>query len=916
MKQSMIERVYSAVEAEIWVENILKQKEENGPFKPPHLIYAAAEKECEGFIQYMSIQFEKNRILDFSCSRNKYIMINFDESTTYCNDNFIDTFNEVRRNACYSNEYRNILGVSIINLLKVIENIDNSQFSAFQKHFSNMCYHACVVFFYDPETNETDIADVEKTIAQIRKMIQASCTDNNKGEKWTSKEQIQFLFSKESCATRGGIPIGDHRIVDNNEHVAIYGSTGTGKTTSIVMPMIANCIRQGESLIVVDSKSELTPVIKRELNDTSTKYQHYYIDLTNPYKSEDKWNPFSLIHRLLKSEDPMDHDKGDALLNVMANSIFPDDPKDYFWPESARCLFKGLVYALIERASTNEINIDSIANMLDESEIISCEIPEILHYYFNNSDNLLSGLSSSTSKLKEFILKIFCKKSLKEEGIAVRNLAAYISAPNETRGSIRSFADNGISKFSVSRGLMNLLSEDTLNIADIHIDQPFVISIIIPDYSETTHAAAGFLVNQLVTHFIQTADSRNDKKLPIPVTCILEELGSVGKKGLPDLPRWIATNRSRNIRFVLILQNYMQLVSCYGREAAEVIKSNTRISACFSTPDMTTLSEWSKRCGYRIVRCANGMEIREHLVNEQDLEAMPVGTALFLIDGYKFISHLEPYDFCEKVPMDSEITSAAVSCEYPKHKTFSIVKTLIEDLRRKQHEEKFEKDMYADVDLYFTQKDNLYETLNKTESAPKNEIVRDHFYRDDSAFTVSHYESFEDSEYNSNDTQDHTDLMESMKKGGMFPENANVTSNKDSNESDYLHKDDYVDRKSETECDCKKMNRNKNDKSTERCVEIIEKSSDYVMTVSTEDGSTMTVDPLIQFTSEYNGTNKAYLVYTQHELADNNSTVVYIKIIDHYANFPVLADIRDEKEWELVSEHVYNLLEEYKKRND
>lgn len=65
MKQSMIERVYSAVEAEIWVENILKQKEENGPFKPPHLIYAAAEKECEGFIQYMSIQFEKKTYFGF-----------------------------------------------------------------------------------------------------------------------------------------------------------------------------------------------------------------------------------------------------------------------------------------------------------------------------------------------------------------------------------------------------------------------------------------------------------------------------------------------------------------------------------------------------------------------------------------------------------------------------------------------------------------------------------------------------------------------------------------------------------------------------------------------------------------------------------------------------------------------------------
>lgn len=914
MKQTMIERVFSAVEAEIWVENILKQKEENGPFKPPHLIYAAAEKECEGFIQYMSLQFEKNHILDFSCSRNKYIMITFDESSNYYNDNFIDTFNEIRRNACYSNEYRNIIGISIFNLHKVIENINSSQFAKFQKYFSNMCRHACVVFFYDPETNETDIADIEKTITQIKEMIQASCTDNNKGEKWTSKEQIEFLFPKESCATRGGVPIGDHRVVDNNEHVAIYGSTGTGKTTSIVMPMIANCIRKGESLIVIDSKAELTPVIRRELTNTSTQYQHFYIDLTNPYKSEDKWNPLSLISRLLRSEDPMDHDKGDALLNVMSNIIFPDDPKDYFWPESARCYFKGLVYALMERASTNEINIDSVAKMSEESEIITNDIAEIMNLKCNIA-SLFPEDPTSKIVLRDFVLKNFYKKSLKEEGIARRNLATYISAPNDTRGSIHGFADNGITKFGVSHGLINLLSQDTLNIADFCIDRPFVISIIIPDYSEATHAVAGFLVNQLVTHFIQTADSRRDKKMPIPVTCILEEIGSVGKKGLPDLPRWIATNRSRNIRFVLILQNYMQLVSCYGKEAAEVIKSNTRISACFSTPDMTTLSEWSKRCGNRIIRCAYGMEIREQLVNEQDLEAMPVGTALFLIDGYKFISHLEPYDCGEKDHIDSEITSAAVSCEYSKHKTFSIIKTLVEDLRREQLEDEDENDMYANVDFYFTQKEKLYEPLKKTDTAPNKEIVKDHLYSDDSAFGVSSHESFEDSGNNSNDPQEHADLMGSMRKGRMPLENANITSNKDSSVSDYLHKDDYVNNKSETESDSQKTNRNMHDKSAERCVEIIDNSSDYVMTVSTEDGSTKTVDPLIKFSFEYKGTEKEYLVYTWHEVVDIDCKEVYISIIDHYANYPVLANIRDEVEWELVSDYFSKILEEYINRH-
>ena len=657
--QYKIDIVHNAIEADAWINDILNQNKNEIIGKLPHLIYASRPEERTDFLSFMAMRFEQENILDFSCSNQKFIEVLFDESTYYLEDSIIDTFNEIQRTACYANEYENIIGMDIENLCTLFENMNIQQHSVFQKYFSNLCSHACVVLFYDPDTK--DMENISKTILEIEQMMQTSSFYRYTGERWMSPEQIKFNFPIEAFSTRAGIPIGNERVVDNNNHIAVYGSTGTGKTFSLVMPMISNLINKNESIIVIDPKGELTPVIQWEINNKEkSNYRCYFIDLANPHKSTVKWNPLSMIRRLLQSQDPADRDKGDTLLNALADAIYPDEAQDPFWPEAARTYFKGIVYGLIECGKSDEVNIGSVANMMSQSE---------------------------TKVLGNLAIKEFYDNILSADSIAKYNLASYVSAPNETRGSIHSVADNGIAKFNVSKGLTKLLSEDTLNILDIDTEHPFVISIIVPDYTEASHAVAGYLVNQVITHLIQTADNRYDRKLPVAVNCILEELGSVGKKGLPELPRWISTNRSRNIRFVLILQNYEQLVSAYGKESAEIIKSNTKTNVCFSTPEMGTLKEWSDRCGERIIHKSNGVEFKEPLITPQNLEAMPVGTALFMIDGNKFISHLQPYGCIIGNKSDENLESKPNKIDDHKPKIFNMSKMVHEWKRQNLYDE-------------------------------------------------------------------------------------------------------------------------------------------------------------------------------------------------------------------------------------
>ena len=134
------------------------------------------------------------------------------------------------------------------------------------------------------------------------------------------------------------------------------------------------------------------------------------------------------------------------MLSELWNGVYPyDGHSDKFWTDSSVNYSKGLTYGLFETASKDQINLDSVAVMMEQSEIRM------------GPGNLL----------KTFY------ENLPLDSLAKRNLATYVTAPNETRASIHSVAASGLEVFSRSKGLMEMLSDDTLNIMDIDVNRPF-----------------------------------------------------------------------------------------------------------------------------------------------------------------------------------------------------------------------------------------------------------------------------------------------------------------------------------------------------------------------------------------------------------------------------------------------------------
>lgn len=441
----------------------------------------------------------------------------------------------------------------------------------------------------------------------------------SRSERWNNVIEIKRRFHETTDPVNGAGPVvyvenGRKYSDDSESHIAVIGRTGKGKSQCCSLPYMREILQKGESLIMLDPKGE---GYKKNACYIPENYQVFCVDFRNPRKSPTKWNPLSTPYRLFRSKDPDDNDIASSMLSELWNGVYPyDGHSDKFWTDSSVNYAKGLTYGLFETAGKETINLDSVAVMMEQSEI-----------RFGGPGNTI---------LKEFY------EQLPIDSLAKRNLAAYVTAPNETRASIHSVAASGLEVFSRSKGLMEMLSDDTLNIMDIDVNRPFALIIITPDETDVYDALSGLLVSQVSQHLIRVAQEMGGR-LPIRVNIILEELGSVGKS-IPSLPNLMVASRSRNMRLMLVLQSNAQLVDVYGKSKAETINSCIGITIGFSTNSWETLTEWAQRCGEKQIE-SSGHIIKEQLITTSQLAAMPTGTALVMVDSqYKFISHLPFYD--------------------------------------------------------------------------------------------------------------------------------------------------------------------------------------------------------------------------------------------------------------------------------
>lgn len=414
-------------------------------------------------------------------------------------------------------------------------------------------------------------ASVSSIIFDREKGFGITIDKKDKGySRWAKDSEIKEELTRVPITAKNskeaGVPLilnENEMWVDNGEyHSLVIGATGSGKTQTVVLPLVYSLAKARESMIITDPKGEIYEKTSNMLR--ARGYQILLLNFRDP-QNGNAWNPMSLPYQMYKSGN---QDKAIELLDDLALNILYDDSNknaDPFWEKTSADYFSGVALGLFEDAKEEEININSISLATTVGE---------------------EKFGGST-----YIKEYFAAKD--PASAAAINASSTIMAPNETKGSILSVFKQKVKLFASRENLSEMLSHSDIDLESIG-EKPTAVFIVIQDEKKTYHSLVTILLKQIYETLISTAQ-KHGGKLPVRTNFLLDEFANMPP--LKDVTTMITAARSRAIRFTMIIQNFAQLDDVYGKEEAETIRGNCGNIIYLITTELKALEEISKMCG-------------------------------------------------------------------------------------------------------------------------------------------------------------------------------------------------------------------------------------------------------------------------------------------------------------------------------
>ena len=376
--------------------------------------------------------------------------------------------------------------------------------------------------------------------------------------RWATNDEIKSRVegvNLETGVTKSGLPVAyddKYLYIDKGEaHNLLIGSTGSGKTQAVILPLIKLSMLAKESIIVNDPKGELYEKTAESLKNN--KYDVYVLDFDDARKGNG-WNPLTLAFDCYKDNK----DKSLKIIEDLGYYLFTDENEkntDPFWTNSTINYFTGLVLYLFDHAKEEEIHLGSVLNLSNEI--------------------------GKKGKSKEFL------EGINISSKAYVKLIGTLNAPPETRGSILSVFNQKIERYVCKENLENLLSYNDINLQDIS-NKPTAIFIVsgINSYSNNL---IPLLVNQIVDAISMI--NKNERRINI----LLDEFDSMIP--IKDFGKILNYCRSLNIKITITIQSYIHLNNMYSKEETEILKMCFGNIIYLLSEDIYTLKEISNYCG-------------------------------------------------------------------------------------------------------------------------------------------------------------------------------------------------------------------------------------------------------------------------------------------------------------------------------
>lgn len=448
-------------------------------------------------------------------------------------------------------------------------------------------------------------------------------------------------------------------------HALVVASTGTGKTTSYVIPTIiafANS-KNPPSFVISDPKGELYKLTSGVLKHHGFRIVVY--DINNFHVSNDDgcansetWNNLMPIYRMYQSAFEIENqveivetpegcrnkfmgqiyesqEKLDAqirqkreiildevkhLAEDIVNELYSDKrtAHDMFWVEKGKDVFLAFLWGMLEDSRQETKNTNT-----------KVKTPEITEETFNYNTlfKIFSILQRSTPDYGMFRRRNFTDYKY-FTGRDIATSVAYQYAANSflieadvTRAGVLSHFDNLIEIYRNSI-IRRITVTNSIDFDEFH-QEPTAIFLKYEDQKDTHYRFLTLFIQDLYKHFIEYASKQPIQKLERPFFFLLDEFGSLPK--IPSYENVISACRSRNIFFQLIIQSYAQLNNVYGEDISTIIRDNMNVHYFIGSNNFLTLRDFSEECGkFTRISPLSALSGKANTIENYQLETLPL----------------------------------------------------------------------------------------------------------------------------------------------------------------------------------------------------------------------------------------------------------------------------------------------------
>ncbi len=473
-------------------------------------------------------------------------------------------------------------------------------------------------------------------------------------------------------------------------HSLILGTTGSGKTTSYIIPSIKALAMTSTkpSFLFTDPKGELAEKTAWFLKQQG--YDVLTMDFRRPEKSL-RWNPLAYaydkyhsavqvreqsvykngkhhflgneyiddeIEDAIKAEQQRLEDEAFEDVCNIVSAICPVNEKDPIWDNGAKSFIQSVALAMLEDSNDPECNI-SIDN-----------------FCFYNIAKICSKTDNDCKALHRYF------DYRKKTSPAVQYSRQVLNSPDKQRGSYLSSVAEKLMMFN-DRGICNMTS----GAGEIDVQQmdekPTAVYLILPDEKVGRHPLGSLFISETYKKLVAKAVT-NGGALKRRCYFIMDEYGNMPK--IDGVASMFTVGRSRGIIQMPVIQAYSQLIDKYGRETSRTIFGNCNIEIFIGAKDDDTCEKFSKKLGnYSVVSTSvngGGRKNGEHSYGESIKERplmyprelsllnnkQDMGNAVIINQGYSpsmgkftpyfrskwFDSKAEPFASVEPRALDEE----------------------------------------------------------------------------------------------------------------------------------------------------------------------------------------------------------------------------------------------------------------------